>query len=314
MRRAGRWWATAANFITPRDLTMIRELKTFVCVARRGTFAAAGREVGLTQSAVSAQIKNLEDTLGVKLFDRTGRAATLNAAGQRAVALAEEMLRLFAEMGSPDSANDFRGALRIGAISTAQTGILPQALVALKQRAPHIEASLVPGVSLNLLSQVDAGEVDLAIIIKPPFALPKELHVEVIAREPFVLITPTGLVEKDPRHILGEHPFIRYDQRSFGGRRVTQFLREQKIEVKQTLELDELDAIVKMVRAGLGVSLIPLAGLWLEHADEVRIIELGGMTFHREIVLVTKYLQRHTPLQALFRGCVIDTLAQPALR
>ncbi|MGI3745113.1 MAG: LysR family transcriptional regulator [Janthinobacterium lividum] len=291
---------------------MIRELKTFVCVARRGTFAAAGREVGLTQSAVSAQIKNLEDTLGVALFDRTGRAANLNAAGQRAVALAEEILQLFGRMGSPDSANDFRGALRIGAISTAQTGILPQALVLLRSKAPFIEASLVPGVSLNLLSQVDAGELDLAIMIKPPFSLPKELHAEVIAKEPFVLITPSGMQGDDPRQILSDHPFIRYDQRSFGGRRVTQFLRERKLEVQQTLELDELDAIVKMVRAGLGVSLVPMAGLWLEHAEDVRIIDLGEMTFFREIVLVSKYLQRDTPLLDLFRRCVIDALDHPA--
>lgn len=291
---------------------MIRELKTFVCVARRGTFAAAGREVGLTQSAVSAQIKNLEDTLGVALFDRTGRAATLNAAGQRAVALADEILQLFGRMGSPDSANDFRGALRIGAISTAQTGILPQALVLLRSKAPYIEASLVPGVSLNLLSQVDAGELDLAIMIKPPFSLPKELHAEVIAKEPFVLIMPANIQGDDPRQILSDNPFIRYDQRSFGGRRVTQFLRERKLEVQQTLELDELDAIVKMVRAGLGVSLVPMAGLWLEHAEDVRIIDLGEMTFFREIVLVSKYLQRDTPLLDLFRRCVIDALEHPA--
>jgi len=291
---------------------MIRELKTFVCVARRGTFAAAGREVGLTQSAVSAQIKNLEDTLGVALFDRTGRAANLNAAGQRAVALAEEILQLFGRMGSPDSANDFRGALRIGAISTAQTGILPQALVLLRSKAPFIEASLVPGVSLNLLSQVDAGELDLAIMIKPPFSLPKELHAEVIAKEPFVLIMPANTQGDDPRQILSDNPFIRYDQRSFGGRRVTQFLRERKLEVQQTLELDELDAIVKMVRAGLGVSLVPMAGLWLEHAEDVRIIDLGEMTFFREIVLVSKYLQRDTPLLDLFRRCVIDALDHPA--
>ncbi len=291
---------------------MIRELKTFVCVARRGTFAAAGREVGLTQSAVSAQIKNLEDTLGVALFDRTGRAATLNAAGQRAVALADEILQLFGRMGSPDSANDFRGALRIGAISTAQTGILPQALVLLRSKAPFIEASLVPGVSLNLLSQVDAGELDLAIMIKPPFSLPKELHAEVIAKEPFVLIMPANIQGDDPRQILSDNPFIRYDQRSFGGRRVTQFLRERKLEVQQTLELDELDAIVKMVRAGLGVSLVPMAGLWLEHAEDVRIIDLGEMTFFREIVLVSKYLQRDTPPLDLFRRCVIDALEHPA--
>ena len=287
---------------------MIRELRTFVCAARRGTFAAAGQQVGLTQSAVSAQIKHLEDALGVKLFDRTGRSATLNAAGQRAVPLAEEILEIFSRMGTPDSANNFHGSLRIGAIGSVQTGILPQALVALKQRAPFIEVSLVPGVSLNLLSQVDAGELDLAIMIHPPFNLPKDLNVEVIAREPFVLITSKDVQGDDPLQILREQPFVRYDRGSFGGRQVTQFLKEQKIQTRQALELDELDAIVKMVRSGLGVSLVPLAGLWLEHDSEVRVLRLNTLTFFREIVLLTKYTQRQLPLFALFRACVMQVL------
>jgi len=285
---------------------MIRELKTFICVAQRGTFAAAGQQVGLTQSAVSAQIKSLEQTLGVRLFDRTGRAATINAAGQRAIPLAEEILRLFERMGAADSGNDFHGSLRIGAIGTVQTGILPQALVTLRKQAPFIETHLVPGVSLNLLSQVDAGELDLAIMIKPPFALPKDLHAEVIAREAFVLIAAKNVPSDDPLAILAEQPFVRYDRGSFGGRLVTQFLKEQKLHVRQALELDELDAIVKMVRSGLGVSLVPRAGLWLEHSADVRVLELHELTFFREIVLVSKYRQKHSALFNIFRSCVLE--------
>lgn len=285
---------------------MIRELKTFISVAQKGTFAAAGQQVGLTQSAVSAQINSLEEALGVKLFDRTGRAATLNSAGQRAVPLAEEILRIFIRMGAADSGNDFHGVLRIGAIGTVQTGILPQALVALRSQAPYIETNLVPGVSLNLLSQVDAGALDLAIMIRPPFSLPKDLHAEVIAREAFVLITAKGISGDDPLTLLAEQPFVRYDRGSFGGRLVTQFLKQQKIQVQQALELDELDAIVKMVRSGLGVSLVPKAGLWLEHIDDVRVLELGKLTFFREIVLISKYRQKHSPLFNLFRASLLD--------
>ena len=287
---------------------MIRELKTFICVTQRGTFAAAGQQVGLTQSAVSAQIKSLEDTLGVKLFDRTGRSATLNSAGQRAIPLAEEILRLFGRMGAADSGNDFHGTLRIGAIGTVQTGILPLALVALKSQAPFIETNLVPGVSLNLLSQVDAGKLDLAIMIRPPFSLPKDLHAEVIAREAFVWSTSKEVVGDNPLAILAEQPFVRYDRGSFGGRLVTQFLKQQKIHVQQALELDELDAIVKMVRSGLGVSLVPKAGLWLEHADDVRVLELRKLTFFREIVLVSKYRQKHSPLFNIFRTCILGAV------
>lgn len=287
---------------------MIRELKTFISVAQKGTFAAAGQHIGLTQSAVSAQIKSLEVALGVKLFDRTARAATLNSAGQRAVPLAEEILKIFIRMGSPDSGNDFHGVLRIGAIGTVQTGILPQALLALRSQAPFVETTLVPGVSLNLLSQVDASELDLAILIQPPFSLPKDLHAEIIAREAFVLVTSKDIQGDDPLTILREQPFVRYDRGSFGGRLVTQFLKEQKIHVQQALELDELDAIVKMVRCGLGVSLVPKAGLWLEHIEDLRVIELGELTFFREIVLLSRYRERQSPLFTLFRISVLDAV------
>jgi len=283
---------------------MLRELKTFLAVAQHGTFAAAGLHVGLTQSAVSAQIRNLEQTLGVRLFDRTGRQAILNPAGQRAVPMAQEMLATFSRMAISEDASEFRGELRIGAVATAQTGLLPQALLRLRQQAPGVEPKLVPGVSLNLLSQVDAGEVDLAIMIKPPFELPKELSAQVIRREPFVLIVPPGVEGDDPLQLLAEHPHVRYDRNSFGGRLVTRFLREQRIDVHVALELDELEAIVKMVECGLGVSLLPRAGLWLEHPLRVRVIELGELTFYREMVLLQRYSQRSQPIQQLFARCL----------
>ena len=284
---------------------MLRELKTFIAVTRHGTFAATGMHIGLTQSAVSAQIRQLEQALGVALFDRTGRQATLNAAGVRALPLAKEILETFNRMAVPVEANEYRGELKVGAIGTAQTGLLPQALVRLRQAAPTVECKLVPGVSLELLSQVDAGELDSAIIIRPPFDLPKELHVQVLRKEPFALIVPHALAGDDPLQLLGCQPHVRYDRASFGGRLVSRFLREQKLEVQVALELDELEAIVKMVECGLGVSLIPQAGLWLERSPQVRIIPLGHLTFYREIILLSRYNHRNLPVPQLFARCLL---------
>jgi DNA-binding transcriptional LysR family regulator len=184
--------------------------------------------------------------------------------------------------------------------------LLPAALVQLNTQAPTVEAKVVPGVSQTLLNSVDAGEIDLAILIRPPFALPKELSLEVIAREPFVLIAPTHIEGDDPLQLLRDNRFVRYDRHSFGGRQVTRFLREQKIETLPGLELDEVDAIVRMVEAGLGVSLVPRAGLWLERATHIRIIELGTLTFYRELALVMRHASRQLPLQRLFRECLTD--------
>jgi DNA-binding transcriptional LysR family regulator len=285
---------------------MLRELRTFVAVARHGTFAAAGQQVGLTQSAVSAQMRVLEQGLGVRLFDRSGRAAVLNAAGRHALPLAEQMLGLYAQMALPTPLADWQGELKVGAIASVQTGLLPEALPAFRQAAPRVELKLVPGVSLQLLSQVDAGELDLALLIKPPFELPKELLQISLAREPFVLITPLTVPGDDPLQILAEQPFVRYDRSSFGGRQVSQFLREQRLHVHEALELDELDAIVRMVECGLGVSLIPRAGLWLQRSTQLRVIELGALTFHRELVALLRRAQQQPALE-----CLLDCLRSP---
>jgi DNA-binding transcriptional LysR family regulator len=116
---------------------------------------------------------------------------------------------------------------------------------------------------------------------------------------------PANLEGGEPLQLLVEHPQVRYDRNSFGGRLVTRFLREQQIDVRVALELDELEAIVKMVECGLGVSLLPAAGLWLEHGAKVRVIPLGELTFYREIVLLQRHSQRMQPIQQLFAKCLV---------
>lgn len=285
---------------------MLRELKTFVAVARHGTFAAAGQRVGLTQSAVSAQMRVLERGLGQRLFERNGRSAVLNAAGRHALPLAEQILALYGEMASP--VGELRGELRVGAIASMQTGLLPRVLPRFRQQAPAVELKLMPGVSLDLLSRVDGGDLDLALLIKPPFDLPKELQLLPLVREPFVLIVPEAQAGDDVVQLLSEQPFVRYDRHSFGGRQVSRFLREQQLQVREALELDELEAIVRMVEAGLGVSLIPLAGLWRERAARVRVIALGELTFHRELVALVRRAQRQPALECLLQ-CLNEATA-----
>lgn len=289
---------------------MLRELKTFVTVARHGSFAAAGQVIGLTPSAISAQIRNLERELGMRLFDRTGRTALLNMNGKKALALAEEMLATFSRMAEVGDGATIRGELKVGAIATVQTGILPGALVSLQRQAPDLKIHLVPGVSLTLLNQVDSGEVDLALLVKPPFSLQKDLHSEDLAQEEFVLITPHRITSDDPVEILSDHPFIRYDRTSFAGRLVARFLQQQGIDPDQILELDEIEAIVRMVEGGLGVSIVPLAGLWITTADRVRVLRLGRLAFHRTLQAVVRYSQRTVPAVELFLGCVREAVTQ----
>lgn len=265
---------------------MIRELRTFMAVARSGTFAAAGDAVGLTQAAVSAQMQRLEAELGFALFDRTGRSASLNAKGQQVLAQAAEMLRQYERLGTQDSGPSASALVTVGAIASAQRAQLTAALARFHSEAPHWRTRIVPGLSMQLVDQVDAGEMDMAIVIRPPFSLQSDLHWTTLAQEPFRLLVPRAVEGGDWAALLASQPFVRYDRASFGGRQVDRFLRSAQIAVREVCELDELEAIVQLVTRGVGVALLPQTASHRRWPAGVRAIDLGERTFHRDIGLV----------------------------
>ncbi|QYJ22076.1 MULTISPECIES: LysR substrate-binding domain-containing protein [Achromobacter] len=263
---------------------MIKEFKTFIAVARDGTFTGAGTHLGLTQSAVSAQIKRLEEYLGVALFDRGARAAVLNAHGREMLPQAEELVAMAERLVTTAGAGHVSGSLRIGAIASVQHDLLVDALGRFRAVYPDVRVRIVPGVSLSLLGQVDAGEVDMAVLIRPPFALPPELGWQRLLSEPVVLAMPEAMPLAPWRDVLATQPFIRYDRASFGGRVVDIFLKKHRINVHEAVELDEIDAIANLVRHGLGVALLPqLRGLDL---TGLRLVPLEEHAFHRDIGII----------------------------
>jgi DNA-binding transcriptional LysR family regulator len=282
---------------------MIRELKTFLAVVRHGTFAGAGSQIGLTQSAVSAQIQRLEEDLGFALFDRTGRSATLNAAGRQTVEVAEELLAVYARLSDRGGTAEQSGLLRVGAIASAQGSFLVSAIQHFRERSPGWRVRVIPGVSLNLLAQVDSGEVDVAVIIKPPFALPSELKWRTLIAEPFVLLAPRKLADQPWRALLKSEPFIRYDRNSFGGRLVERFLRRIRVTVNDVVELDELQGIIGLVAHGVGVAIVPQAA-GLHMPKTVTALPLGEDTFMREVGLVERSSRNPSAAVAEFAECL----------
>lgn len=283
---------------------MIKEFKTFLAVARDGTFTGAGAQLGLTQSAVSAQIKRLEEYLGVELFDRGARAAVLNALGREMLPQAEELVAMAERMAATAGAGHVSGSLRIGAIASVQQDLLVRAVGEFRAVYPDVRVRIVPGVSLSLLGQVDAGEVDLAVLIRPPFALPPELGWQPLMSEPVMLAMPESMPLAPWRELLATSPFIRYDRASFGGRVVDIFLKKHRINVHEAVELDEIEAIAGMVRHGLGVALLPR----LRRLDMrgLRLLSLEELAFHREIGIIGRL-----PFDV---GSVRDKIAECLLR
>lgn len=270
---------------------MIRELKTLVAVAREGTFAKAGAKTGLTQAAVSAQIQRLERELGFPLFDRTGRAAHLNKRGQMILLQAQALIRLYNDLGSPTHGVAPTALITIGAIASVQRSLLPEALERFHHQFPQCRTRVLPGVSLELMNMVDAGDIDMAMIIRPPFSLQSDLRWTTLVSEPYRLIVPAHLTSNDWAELLSTQPFIRYDRSSFGGRQVDRFLRQQHFTLNERCELDELDAIVSLVERGAGVALVPETVGFRAWPATVRVIDLGAPTFHRDIGMVHRARQ-----------------------
>jgi DNA-binding transcriptional LysR family regulator len=176
---------------------------------------------------------------------------------------------------------------------------------------PGWRVRVVPGVSLNLLAQVDAAEMDVAIIIRPPFALPAELAWRPVLSEPFVLLAPTELAGHSWRSLLKSQPFIRYDRNSYGGRLVERFLKKIRVTVNEAVELDELQGIVGLVEQGAGVALIPHASA-LSMPAGVAVLPLGGDTFCREIGLVQRDSRSLQSASLQFADCVQAVAASEA--
>ncbi len=265
---------------------MLTELKTFVCVARLGTFAAAGDRMGLTQSAVSGQMKRLEEKLGQPLFARTGRAAVVNEAGLRVLAKAGDLIAMAETLADPLDPETQSGRMRIGAIASVHSTLLRRVLPSFAARFPNVQVQVVPGTSLDLLDRIDSGELVLAIIIRPSFGIPQAMSWKALFKESFVLAVPPSWAIHDPHDALSTLPFLRYNRASFGGRQVDRYLQEQGIATLDRAELDDISTLLALVADGFGITVIPKAAAYAEELSRVQILPIDEPEFVREIGII----------------------------
>jgi DNA-binding transcriptional LysR family regulator len=234
-----------------------RFLDTLTVVVACGSIAEAARRQNLTAAAVAQRIHALEQEFGTKLLVRAGKTVKPTENG---LAFAQEgaiLLKHANSLRSLANKNRLYGELRVGSISTALLGILPDAVAVMAKKYAAVSFFLMPGMSAELYRHVDEEAVDVAIIVEPRFVLGKALKWQTIREEPLVLIVPDDLPESDPHEILRNHRFIRYDRAQWGGRLVDSYLKDAGIRPEEWMEMDALDAIAALVSRGLGVALVP---------------------------------------------------------
>jgi DNA-binding transcriptional LysR family regulator len=280
-------------------MASIRTFKTFLAVAKYGTFAAAGKEIGLTPAAVGLQIRALEEELNQVLFDRSGRSVVLNTAGRKAVPQIEELLVRFEALSSSGESGELSGNVVMGALVSALMGAFADALWTLKQEHPRLKVQLFAGLSADFAYQVEHGELDAAIVTQPPRALASTLLWTPLYTEPMVLIVPRQphfTLPAQPLDALREAPFIRFDRDTWTGHLVKEVLAHVGVATRDELELNSVEAIVEIVRQGFGISIVPqLANIEWDKDRALRVIRLPGVDVERRVGLLER--TRHSRMQ-----------------
>jgi DNA-binding transcriptional LysR family regulator len=270
----------------------IRTLKTFLAVARHGSFSAAGKEIGLTAAAVGLQIRSLETDLNQTLFDRSGRAIVLNTAGRGLVEPVKELVARYDALSAAQQSDPLTGMVVMGTLVSALMGAFADGLWALMRKHPGLEVKLFAGLSADFALRVDRGELDAAVITQPPERLPANLVWTALYAEPLVLIVPRRphfTMPADPLEILTQCPFLRFDRQAWTGHLVNRALKQCGATVREGMELNSVEAIVALVRQGFGVSIVPqLANVQWSRDRSLHIVPMPAVTVQRDVGLLER--------------------------
>jgi len=277
-----------------------RFLESLVKIVKEGSIAAAARAQFLTPAAINQRVRTLEDELGTILFIRSGRTVQPTEACVRLLPHAQKLVEDAALLKTHIDATGLTGDLRIGAISSLMTSLIPQTLATLKQTAPEVLPFIYPGTSPALFKMLSAGELDIALIIKSNFLLPKNLEMSLLRTEPLVLLSQKDRI-LTIEETLKTEPYIRYDPDSWGGRQAESYLEDHNITPKIYCTIDALDTTAQMVENGLGVSLVPNWYLKGCPSGNLRL-EKVNVKYNRELI----FLYQKTS----GKGKIIETFVQ----
>src|SRR5215468_605885 len=265
-----------------------RFLESFVLAVDNGSIAEAARRLDLTAAAVAKRIHALENDIGAALVTRSGRTIRPTEAGAAIIERARRFLAEARDFKAIAVADRPSGQLRLGAITSALSGLVPDILALMKENYPQIDVNIAVGHSGGLYRKVlDGDDLDAAVITEPPFAIPKTCAWRMLREEPLIVLTRAPARSQKPHAILASKPFIRYNRKLWPGRLVDGYLRKVEIRPRELFEIDQFDPIAVMVDRGLGVSLLPdWSPPWPEGLSVAKLPVPGGASFARRIGLI----------------------------
>ena len=267
-----------------------RQVKAFLALAEQRSFTRAAGQCHLSQSAFSTLIRTLEDAIGVRLFDRDTRNVDLTAEGRLFLESAQRLmedLRLSLENLGEHAARR-RGRVTVAALPSLAAGWMPDVLATFRAEFPGIEVSVADVLSDTCVEYVRSGRADFALAVARASA--PELKTELFCEDGFHLVCrkdhPLARRRRVQLADLASEPFIHLARSSSVRQHLDAAIHPARMN--HVMELDQLSTVAGMVRAGLGISIVPTLALF--HFDSAglatRPFELPGL--HRQIFVIMR--------------------------
>ncbi len=239
----------------------LRKLRAFLAVARRGSFSRAAEDIGVSQSALSLSVRQLETELGVKLFDRTTRLVTLTAAGQTLLAtgsrLIDEIDVTLQELR--DIGEQRRGRVMMACVPSVARGLMPRCLEYCAEIWPNVSLSINDIADSEVIRRVSLGEMEFGLASGDIHGA--ELDIHSLMQDPFRLVCrrddPWAKKESIAWAQLSSRRLLMLNNTSGSQWVIGTTIRQIGIAVDVFLELAQPSTIHAMVEANLGVAVLP---------------------------------------------------------
>lgn len=277
-------------------------LRTLLAIRDTGSFSAAAGTVHLSHSAVSVQMKQLEQNLGAPLFEKGRRPARLTPLGEEIAEKARDIIDQIDALRSIAIADDLEGRVSIGFVATTLQTLLPVALARLRRDFPDLQVSVHSNLSDKLAESVENRQLDFAFLTAPVSAHPM-VRLHEIGIEPLYVVTAkSNKTRARTADILQQNPFISFNQKTWLGQQIAAQLAQQGIYVEPQIELDSFDAIEYLVAQDFGVSILPQRLLASPLGGELRCTPFGTPIQRRALMLATPRHCRRQTLLACLKG------------
>jgi len=289
----------------------LRQLRVFSAVARHLSFGKAADELHLTPPAISMQIKELEEQVGLPLFDRGGRSVALTVTGEYLLVYVRKILATLkdAEDAVARLSGLQTGRLTIGMVSTAKY-FVPRLMARFRAEHPGIEVRLaIGGNREQLVALLQANEVDLAIMGRPPREL--ATRAEPFAVHPHVIVTPPDhpLVKAGhaPAAALADYEFLIREEGSGTRAAMEKFFADHRLAPRVAMEMTSNETIKQAVMAGMGISFLSLHTIGLElKAGLIAVPDIEGLPLAKRWYIVNTLAKTLSPAAEAFRYFMLE--------